>query len=240
MGHCPALKLILSFIDHQGYHCCFFCDISGAQSLVFTSASITREKQGRLRDTTSYAEQSIEEESTHTNVNGYLGVSVLDSLLNTPLPQAIMIDYLHVNFLRHAKAIFLDLYRRLKPVQRATLDTQLSDQPMPHHFNRAFRPLRDLPFSKGTELRNNLCYAVLPFLIGNLSIEILSHLALFVCAIRLWHGATAFGESTNQIARELFRVYYRDHELFYRFPQNFVLHIYRYLEQQHENFGALS
>ena len=89
-------------------------------------------------------------------------------------------------------AIFLDLYCRLKPIQRRTLDTQLCDQPMPHHFNRALRPLCDVAFSKGTELRNNLFYAILPLLIGNLSIDTLSHLALFVCAIGLWHSAAAF------------------------------------------------
>ena len=240
MGDCPALKLILSFINHQGYYCCFFCEIRGAHVFDLHKRQYYYGDAGRLRDTKSYADQSIEAETTRTNVNGHLGVSILHGLLDTPLPEAIMIDYLHVSLLRHSKAIFIDLYRRLKPVQRTTLDTRLRDQPMPHHFNRTLRPLCDLSFSKGTELRNNLFYAILPLLIGNVSIEILSHLALFVCAIRLWHGAAIFDARTNEIASELFRVYYQDHGLFYRGLQNFVLHIHLHLGQQHENFGALS
>ena len=240
MGDCPALKLILSFINHQGYNCCFFCNIRGAHIPDLHKRQYYYRDAGRLRDAKAYAEQSIEAETAKTNVNGHLGVSVLHGLLDTPLPEAIMIDYLHVSLLRHAKAIFTDLYRRLKPVQRTTLNLRLRDQPMPHHFNRRLIPLCDLSFSKGTELRNNLFYAILPLLIGDLSIEILSHLALFVCAIRLWHSAPILDARTNEIASELFRVYYQDHESFYRGLQNFVLHIHSHFGQQHTNFGALS
>lgn len=111
---------------------------------------------------------------------------------------------------------------------------------MPHFFNRRLRPFCELAFIKGSELRNNLFYGTIPLLWHYLPIELISHLALFICAIRIWHSERVYGEQTSRIAGELFTCYYRDHGLFYDGCQNFVLHIHLHLEQQYENFGALA
>jgi hypothetical protein len=240
VGDCPALKLILNFINHQGYNCCWFCDVHGVHVHDLHKRQYYFEDMTNLRDEKSYLEQSIEAETKQTNVNGHLGLSILHQLLDTPLPQAILIDYLHVTLLRHSKTLFIDLYRRLKPSQRENLNKQLRNQSMPHYFNRRLRPLSELAFVKGTELRNILFYAILPLLCHYLPMELMAHLSLFICAIRLWHSEALFGEKTSKMAGDLFARYYRDHELFYSGLQNFVLHIHRHFQKQHDNFGALS
>lgn len=240
VGDCPALKLVLNFIGHQGYYCCFFCRIRGEHIPHLHKRQYFYQDDWELRDSKSFAEQAIAASSTGTNVNGHLGVSVLNDLIDTPLPGAIMIDYLHVALLRHAKALFSVLHQRLKPGERKALDEKFRNQPMPHFFHRKLRPLSDLAYAKGTELKNNLFYAVLPFFVDRLPMEMSAHLSLYICAIRLWHSTAVFGGETSRIAAELFSAYYRDHDLFYCGLQNFVLHIHSHLEQQHENFGALS
>ena len=240
VGDCPALKLVLNFIGHQGYYCCFFCRIRGEHIQHLHKRQYVYQDQWDLRDSKSFAEQAVEASRTRANVYGHLGVSVLNGLVDTPLPDAIMIDYLHVVLLRHAKSLFSVLHQRLKPAERKLLDERFRNQPMPHFFHRKLRPLSDLAYAKGTELKNNLFYATLPFFIDRLPMEMSAHLSLYICAIRLWHGSAVFGGETNRIAAKLFSVYYRDHNLFYSSLQNFVLHLHTHLEQQHENFGALS
>ena len=240
VGDCPALKLILNFINHQGYYCCFFCEIRGEHIHHLHKRQYFHQDRLNLRDSKSFAEQSAEACRTGTNINGHLGISIFTDLIDNPLPEGIMIDYLHVTLLRHAKSVFSVLYRRLKPSERKILDEKFRNQSMPHYYHRKLRPLSDLAYAKGTELRNNLFYAILPLLIDHLPMELLAHLALYVCAIRLWHSFPIFGDQTSEVAAELFSLYYRDHHLFYSGLQNFVLHIHSHLEQQYKNFGALS
>lgn len=240
VGDCPALKLILNFTNHQGYYCCWFCDLVGIHVPHMHKRQYYFNDMRKLRDEKTYLAQSMEAERRGTNVQGHLGMSILHQLLDTPLPQAILIDYLHVTLLRHSKAIFVDLYRRLRPRERDDLDKQLKIQPMPHYFNRRLRAFNELAYVKGTELRNILFYACLPLFCRYLPIDLLAHLSLFVCAIRLWHSEASFGDETSKIAGNLFEHYYRDHESFYSGLQNFVLHLHRHFEEQYDNFGAIT
>ena len=87
-------------------------------------------------------------------------------------------------------------------------------------------------FVKGTEVRYILCYGLLPHLNVSMNIEQYSHLALYVCAIRLLHSIHVFNNRTSEIANQLFLEFYKDHELFYKYLQSLKLH-------SHTHFGTL-
>ena len=174
------------------------------------------------------------------NIDGHLGTSILAEILDVPLPNAIMIDYLHVTLLRHAKTIIQDLYSRLKPAQREQIDIRLKRQRFPHFFNRRMRPLKDLSFVKTTEIRNILFYALVPLLLEYFPVDLIAHLSLYVAGIRLLHNEPVLGEQTERIAGLLLDRYYADHEAFYTGLQNLVLHLHHHFKQHYINFGALS
>ncbi|CAF1237536.1 unnamed protein product [Didymodactylos carnosus] len=131
-----------------------------------------------LRGTTSYLEESRKAERNRTNEFGHLGISILEEILDVPLPQAIIIDYLHITLLRHTKAIITELYALLKPAERQRLDISLKQQRFPHFFNRKMRTIKDLSYVKATELRNMLLYGLLPNFYLFLSLETIARLAL--------------------------------------------------------------
>ena len=207
--------------------------VYGKRQYRFDQATIKRNAQSYLTDSTRA-------DITGENVDGYLGTSILMEILDTPLPDAIMIDYLHVTLLRHTKTIVHDLYSRLKPAERQNIDNRLKNQRFPYFFNRRMRPLKELAFIKGTELRNILFYGLIPLFTDYLSIDQMAHLCLYVCGIRLLHNEYLFGEKTAQFAGELLGKYYDDHEQFYRGLQNLVLHLHQHYSQQYVNFGPLS
>lgn len=149
IGDCPALKLILEFISHVGYYPCFYCYIKGVHvggrggKRQYYCADSTA-----LRQAVAYEFESHEAANNSSNVFGHLGRSILHDILDVPLPNSIIIDYLHVTLLRHMRAIMQQTYMKLRPEQRTQLDTRLRSQSFPHFFNRKVRPISDLSFVK--------------------------------------------------------------------------------------------
>ncbi|CAF3085463.1 unnamed protein product, partial [Rotaria sp. Silwood2] len=237
-GDCPALKLVLNFIAHGGYYCCWWRYILGEQK--GGKRQYEFELPMIMRDRDAYKEESRLAEDKQINVYGHFGVSVLSSILDIPLPDAIIIDYFHVTLLGHAKAIVSNIFYSLKPIERIQVDNWFKKQNFPHYFNRKIKPISNFGFVKATELKNILFYVALPIFQLYLSVEKLSHLALFVCFTRLLPGQSIVGLETNKIADELFQHFYRDHGEHYEGLQNLVLHLHAHFVTMYNNHGALS
>jgi hypothetical protein len=60
-----------------------------------------------LRSAEQYSKLSPRADRTKKNVYGHFGKSVIEGLLDVPLPDAIVLDYLHVTLLGHAKVVTL-------------------------------------------------------------------------------------------------------------------------------------
>ncbi|CAF4641200.1 unnamed protein product, partial [Rotaria magnacalcarata] len=80
-------------------------------------------------------------EQKQINVYGHLGLSVLSSVLDIPLPDAIIIDYLHVTLLGHTKALILNIFHSFAPNERLEVDNWFKMQIFPHYFNRKIKPI---------------------------------------------------------------------------------------------------
>ncbi|CAF1134088.1 unnamed protein product [Adineta steineri] len=218
VGDCPALKIILEIIGHNGYFSCFYCYIKGihiggrgGKRQYYFANNI------QLRDQKHYLLESLEAAKTSSNIYGHLGYSILHEILDVPLPYSIIGDYLHVTLLRHTRCIVKQIYSDLTPSQRIKLDNNLRAQKFPHFFHRKVRAVCDFSFVKGTELKNLLLYALLPHLLPFISTQRLAHLALFVCFIR----------------------YYEDHEIYFDKLQNLVLHLHTHFDQIFNHHGSL-
>lgn len=122
-GDCPALKKILNFIGHNGYDCCWFCYLHGVH--VNGKRQYPYERPIVLRSTENYWRDAIIADRNKVKVNGHLGRSVIDELLDIPLPNSIIIDYLHVSLLGHAKSVVVSIYSDPKPSERSELNYQL-------------------------------------------------------------------------------------------------------------------
>lgn len=237
-GDCPALRLILSFIGHGGYFCCWYCYIHGEHE--HKKRQYRYEQQVILRDSMTYLQESKIACENNSNVFGHLGVTVLEPIMDIPLPDSIIADYLHICLLGHSKTVIRNVYKSLKPLERTALDKELDQQPFPHYFNRKMRKLENFAYIKGSEIKNILFYGLLPLFQLYVPIEKLSHIALYVCFIRLLHGKAIFGHQTCDIADKLFCEYYRDHDNYYDGLQNLVLHLHAHLTTIYKNHGALS
>ncbi|CAF4927705.1 unnamed protein product, partial [Rotaria socialis] len=170
-----------------------------------------------LRTTNQYFKLSKKAERTQSNIWGHLGESVLS----------------------HAKLIILAVYHLLKPAQRKELNFYLHNQFCPHFFNRKLRSIDNFGFVKATEVRNVLFYGLLPHLISFMQIEQYSHLALYVCAMRLLHSGDVFDDKTSEVADQLFTEFYKDHELFYKTSQSLKLHLHAHFASLYETHGSL-
>ncbi|CAF4124951.1 unnamed protein product [Adineta steineri] len=169
------------------------------------------------------------------------GTSILKDILDTKLPQGIIIDYQHVSLLRHTKTLLYQVYKQFSPSQRQLFDIKLKQQCFPHFFNRRMKTCKDLSFMKAVELRNVLIYGLLPLSYEFINYEQLAHMSLFICAIRLYHSQPPmFGQTTATIANQLFKQYYKDHRKFYHLIQNYVLHLHAHYGEQYVNYGSLS
>jgi hypothetical protein len=237
-GDCPALKSVLKFIGHGGYWCCWVCYLRGVHD--GGKRQYRYESPIELRATDVYFKESCQAEQDGQPVFGHRGISPLHRILDIPLPQSIIIDYVHATLLGHGKTIISAIYAKLKPVQRSIVDLELKGQPFPHFFNRKIRPISDFGFVKATEVRNILFYGLLPCLQQHLCIQRLSHMALFVCAVRLFHCDSLHGSDVVAVADELLISYYRDHDNYYNGLQNFVLHLHSHYSTIYTNHGALS
>ena len=161
-GDCPALKKILNFIGHTGYHCCWFCYLRGQH--LNGKRQYHYHRPVDLRSRQRYRKESNEAQRTTSRVNGHLGRSILQDLVDIPLPDSIVIDYLHVTLLGHVKTITLDIYNHLTPSQRTVFNDRLVEQQFPHFFKRKIRPFTEFSYLKAVEFRNLLFYGVLPTL----------------------------------------------------------------------------
>jgi hypothetical protein len=169
------------------------------------------------------------------------GTSILQDILDIKLPTAIIIDYQHVTLLRHTKTVLNTIYKGLSPSRRERLDIKLKNQCFPHFFNRRMKSFNKLSFIKAVELRNVLIYGFLPLSYEFVKREQLAHIALFICAIRLYHSQPPiFGRETATIANRLFEQYYKDHTIFYNLIQNYVLHLHSHYGNQYVNYGSLA
>jgi hypothetical protein len=149
IGDCPALKIILEFIGHTGYFCCFFCYTRGVHvGGRGGKRQYYCEARTIAREPITYELESKRAFMTSSNVYGHLGHSILHDLLDVPLPNSIIADYLHVTLLRHTRAIVQQTYSKLSLAQRVKFDIGLRVQKFPHSFNRKVRPVSDLSFVK--------------------------------------------------------------------------------------------
>lgn len=236
-GDIPALNLILNFTGHTGYFACHHCFLRGVhqgnkRQYPYDPSARERTPDEFIRDASLAAALG--------NQHGHLGPSILSNHLDCPMPYSILIDYAHTSLLRHGKLILSNLYSLLRPTDRQQLDDRLINQPFPHFFHRKLRRLNDLSFIKATEVRNLLFYALIPLLIPLVSIDLLSHIALFITAIRLLHCQSLFGKNTPHVAHELFIRYYNDIDRFFPGQLNLTLHNHTHFKKQYQRFGSLS
>ncbi|CAM4832312.1 unnamed protein product [Rotaria magnacalcarata] len=183
----------------------------------------------------------LKAEQTGTNVYGHLGRCILDSILDISLPVSIICDYVHVTLLRHFKDVVKVISRGLFPSQRKNIDSKLERQSFPHYFRRKMRGIKDFSYIKASELKNLLLYGFLPVFYNVLSSNILGHIALFICAVRLLHKSKkTFGESTGDIADEFFKLYHEHHNFYYSYLENFVLHLHSHYSTSYKLHGSLS
>lgn len=142
IADCPAMSLILNHISHVGYYCCWFCKIKGEH--VLKKRQYYYEENFLMRDRLDFDFNSRMAQYLQQNINGRLGISILDKIMDIPLPRCIIADYLHVTLLRHTKTICRYIYTNiLKPKQRSLLDQRILSQRFPHFFNRTIRTFND-------------------------------------------------------------------------------------------------
>lgn len=131
-GDCPALSLIVNFINHNGYYSCWFCYIEGEHvnhRHQFRYSSI------RLRSKEHFRKLSAKAERNQLTILGHHGQNVLEDVLDVQFPDAIVLDYLHVSLLGFAKSMILLIYQQLKPKQRDLFNSQLANQSFPRIFS---------------------------------------------------------------------------------------------------------
>ena len=79
-GDCPALKKILNFFGRGGYDCCWFCYLHGQYK--DGKQQYQYERSIKLRSTQMYLQESYEAHRTQSRVNGHLGESIIQNLLD--------------------------------------------------------------------------------------------------------------------------------------------------------------
>ncbi|CAM4864583.1 unnamed protein product [Rotaria socialis] len=237
IADCPAMKLVLNHIGHNGYYSCWYCKVSGIHTL--NKRQYHFEEVPIMRTVDTYMSESTEAEKAGENIHGHLGTSILHQILDVPLPQSIIMDYMHITLLRHARCVVLQLYASIKPKQRIELDNILRHQRFPHTFNRKMRGIKDTHI-KATEMKNLLFYGLLPSFYSYIAIEKVAHITLFICAIRMLHGEKLFGSETGVLAHQLLVAYYKDHTKHYHGLENLVLHLHIHFASQYEKYGSLN
>ena len=227
-------------IGHTGYFPCFYCHIRGIHSREARKRQYPFVDHIDYRTVKSFRENSKSADLNQMNTLGHLGRSILDRIVDIPLPNSILIDYCHVSLLRHFREILRILSKRLSPADRKTIDTKLRQQRFPHYFGRKMRGIEDLSYIKAVELKNLLLYGFIPHFIPYLNAECMSFVALFVMGIRLLHSDKPFAKETSAKANLLLSIYYADNHLFFRHQLNFVLHLHRHYARLYEQNGPLS
>ncbi|CAF1527222.1 unnamed protein product [Rotaria magnacalcarata] len=240
IGDCPAMKLILNMVGHTGYYCCFYCFIKGIHSKEARKRQYPYSSQTQQRTTNSFITNGKLAEENNSNVFGHLGNSILQGIIDVPLPFSILIDYAHVTLLRHFRGVIQKISSSLAPSVRQQIDVNLRSQAFPHIFNRKLRGIEELSFIKAVELKNLLLYAFIPNFIDNLTTNQIGFLSLLVLGIRLIHADKIFGDNTSLFAHELLTTYYRDNTQYFHNHVNFVLHLHEHLASLYDQHGPLS
>jgi hypothetical protein len=138
----PALNLVLNHKSHGGYDCCWYCKIQGEH--VNHKRQYYYDEKVVLRNEYDFALDSRKAHYLQVDTNGRHGISILDKILDIPLPKSIIADYLHITLLRHAKTIMIYLYKEhMRPKNRVQLDKKISVQRFPHFFNRTIRTFNE-------------------------------------------------------------------------------------------------
>ncbi|UJR12986.1 hypothetical protein I4U23_000012 [Adineta vaga] len=138
-----------------------------------------------MRSEYDFAMDSRKARYFQDTINGRHRMSILENVVDIPLPTSVIVDYLHVPLLGHAKALCLALYRNhMKPKQRTQLDEKIYSQRFPHIFNRKIKVL-DQPYLKVTEMRNIFFFCILPMIYKLLPLDTVAHIGIFVAGIRL-------------------------------------------------------
>lgn len=241
IADCPALRLILNFIGHGGYYCCFYCYIRGQHDQRCKKRQYIYSNTICLRNATSFNTHSQSAESDKKNVYGHLGKSVLNEIIDIPLPFSIICDYQHVTLLRHFRDVIKAVSRSLPPRMRKQVSRKLVKQAFPNFFHRKMRGIEDLSFMKATELKNLLLYGFIPNFYNILPIDQAAHLCLFICGIRLLHTSpNKISSSISTTADELLKIYYKYHSNYYEYLSNFVLHLHTHYADIYQRHGSLA
>ncbi len=240
IGDCPALSLIANFVGHGGYHCCWYCFNKGYHDRRCRKRQYPLLQNTKLRDSQSFYIHAKKAEDTGKKVFGHKGGSILDKILDVPLPISLICDYQHVTLLRHFRVMVKATSSSLDPHVRKHIDVKLRTQAFPHFFNRKMRGIEDFSYIKATELRNLLLYGFLPHFYAVLPVDQAAHISLFICGIRLLHGPREkSGGSIHTLAGKLLNLYYKHHSDYYRFLQNFVLHMHEHYALNYQRHGSL-
>ena len=112
------MKLMLNMIGHTGYFCCFLCRLRGVHSQEARKRQYPYTIPIDYRTTESFEKDSREAQRNKENVMGHLGSSILERVVDIPLPHCILIDYTHVSLLRHFRDIVRTISSSLAPVAR--------------------------------------------------------------------------------------------------------------------------
>ncbi|CAF4387678.1 unnamed protein product, partial [Rotaria magnacalcarata] len=107
------LRSILNFVAHNGYFSCFFCYVRGIHR--GGKQQYPYKELVDIRTLRRFAQDSLTASRLQRKEKGHVGVSVTASIMDTQLPHSIIIDYPHSSLLRHAKAMFKELYKSLRP-----------------------------------------------------------------------------------------------------------------------------
>lgn len=240
IADCPAMKMILNMVGHTGYYCCFLCFIRGIHSKEARKRQYPYCLQIQQRTKDTFLIDGENAEKTSCNIFGHRGVSVLQEVIDIPLPYSVLIDFAHVTLLRHFRDVIRTISSSLSPAIREKIDVSLRTQQFPHTFNRKLRGTDELSFIKAVELRNLLFYAFLPNFIHYLTPNQIGFLSLLVLGIRLIYGDKILGENTSLLANDLLITYYRDNEKYLQHHLNFVLHLHQHLASLYDQHGPLN
>lgn len=200
IADCPAMNLILKHISHTGYYCCWYCKLRGDH--VISKRQYYYDENIAIRETTDFALDSRRAQYFQKKVNGRFGISILEKVLDLPLPKSIVADYLHVTLLGHGKTILKYIYNKvMTSKERNLLDKKMLVQKFPHFFHRTIRTINSthlklifilietvfpfILFRRAAEIRNILLYCILPMVRDLLDCNRVAHLGLFIIGIRV-------------------------------------------------------
>ena len=151
----PALRLMLNFIEHGGYYCCFYCYTKGYHDKRCKKRQYLFANSLNIRDPQSFELYARTATNSGEVIYGHLRESILAQILDIPLPISILCDYQHFTLLRHFRDVVRVLGCSLRPHKRKEIDHRLRNQVFPHFFHRKMRGIQDFSFIKASELRKD-------------------------------------------------------------------------------------